>query len=226
MPLRVLRVEHPDGGGPGVFGDVAAMEPWHAWSAPPPGDDVDAIVLYGGSTNVVDAAHEPWLRDELDWLRSRLEDGVPVLGLCLGAQLVAAALGAQVVRSEPPEIGWTPVTLTEAGREDPVLREVGDGLTCQWHSWACELPDGAELLATSEACPQAFRVGRTWAVQFHPEVDAPTLGRWIDGFGADPDAVAMGFDPARGHADAAAHLPAWNEKGRAMFAAFLAEAAR
>ena len=214
--MRLLHVEHPDGGGPGVFGDVAPLERWRAWSEPPPEDRYDALVLFGGSDDVVDAAREPWLRDELAWLRERLDDGVPVLGVCLGAQLVAAALGAEVTRSDPPEIGWTEVALTGDGRADPVLATMGERFTaCQWHSWTFAVPDGATLLATSAACPQAFRRGRVWGVQFHPEVDRPTLERWNASWQQDPD--ASGPVPT-------GPLKAWNAQGRRLFEAFLAAA--
>jgi GMP synthase (glutamine-hydrolysing) len=229
VDLRLLHVEHPDGGGPGVFADVAPLETWRAWLEPPPDEPFDAIVLYGGSTDVRDAETEPWLADELAWLRERLADGVPTLGLCLGGQLVAAALGAPVTRSEPPEIGWTDVRLTDAGRHDPVLGPLGgpDGAftALQWHTWRFDVPDGGELLAASDACPQAFRHGRAWGVQFHPEVDPPTYARWVAGYDQDPTAVAIGFDPDAARAEAGARMPAWNAAGRLMFAGFLAGAA-
>ena len=219
--MRILHVEHPDGGGPGVFADVAPLETWRAWERPPPDGEADAIVLYGGATNVVDAEHEPWLRDELAWLRERLDEGVPVLGLCLGGQLVSAALGGAVTRASP-EIGWTPVELTDAGRRDPVIGALPQRFeACQWHSWQFSIPAGGELLATSPAGAQAFRHGRAWGVQFHPEVDAATLGRWIDHYDDDPDAVALGFDPARARRWMDERIGAWNDLGRRLFAAFL-----
>ena len=224
--MTVLFVEHPDGGGPGVFGDAASMERWRAWEEEPPaGGALDAIVVYGGSHNVVGGPG--WLTREVDWLRERVGEGVPVLGVCLGAQLLAAALGAPVTRSLPPEIGWHPAWLTETGREDPVLSVFEERfVACQWHSWSFGVPEGASLLALSAACPQAFRFGSSVGVQFHPEVDAATLDRWIGDWRNDPDAVERGFDPAYARAEAAARLPAWNEAGRRLFAAFLADVDR
>jgi GMP synthase (glutamine-hydrolysing) len=220
--VRILHVEHPDGGGPGVFADVAALETWRAWEAPPPGGELDAIVLYGGATNVVDAEHEAWLRHEIAWLTGRVAEGVPVLGLCLGAQLLSAALGGTVTRTNP-EIGWTAVELTEAGRADPVTGALPARFdACQWHSWQCSLPEGAELLATSPAGVQAFRRGHCWGVQFHPEVDAATLAGWIEHYDDDPDAVALGFDPAAARRQMDERIGAWNDLGRRLFSAFLA----
>ena len=211
--MRVLHVEHPDGRGPGVFGAGAENVKWVAHSgAPPPSDPVDAIVLYGAATDVVDALRLEWLQAEQAWLRKRLDAGTPVLGVCFGAQLVAHALGAEVTPSEPPEIGFQPVTLTAAGRADPVLGALPERfLACQWHSWQFALPPAAAALADSDVCLQAFRAGNVWGVQFHPEVDAETLEGWIAGEPSEPP----------GFADRLAHLPRWNELGRRLFSGFL-----
>lgn len=221
---RVLWVEHPDGRGPGVFGEDAELIHWVAHEQPPPETDADAIVLLGAATNVVDGP--AWMTAEVDWLRERLAAGTPVLGVCFGAQLVAHALGAQVTRAVSPEIGWYPVTLTAEGRADPVLGALPERfLALQWHSWRSDVPEGGAALADSPVCLQAFRAGNAWGVQFHPEVDDATLARWIDTYRNDPDAVALGFDPERAHAERAAHLPRWNELGRRLFAGFLRVAA-
>jgi GMP synthase-like glutamine amidotransferase len=215
--VRILHVEHPDGGGPGVFGECAQFERWRAWLEPPPDGDADAIVLCGGENNPGDIETAPWLRSELAWLRERLADGVPALGICLGGQLIAAALDAPVTRCDPPEIGWSEVEVTGAGREDPVLSVLpARFMACQWHSWQFAVPQGGELLARSDACAQAFRHGRAWALQFHAEVDGRTLTRWNE------DAP----DPARAQRDLAARLPGWNVLGRRVFDAFLAYSTR
>jgi GMP synthase (glutamine-hydrolysing) len=218
--MRVLWVEHPDGRGPGVFGEGAEMVRWVAHEQPPPDTEADAIVLFGAATNVADAP--PWLTAEADWLRERLAAGTPVLGVCFGAQLLAHALGAEVTRAPEPEIGWYPVTLTAAGRADPVLGALPERfLAFQWHSWQCSLPAGATALAESPVCLQGFRAGSAWGVQFHPEVDEATVARWSDTYRNDPDAVALGFDPERAAAQRREHLPRWNELGRRLFAAFV-----
>ena len=210
MAPRVLWVEHPDGRGPGVFGEGAELVHWVAHEQPPPEEDADAIVLLGAETNVVDAPGLPWLRAEQAWLRERLDAGTPVLGVCFGAQLLADALGAEMSESE--EIGFHPVTLTAAGRADPVLGVMPERfLACQWHSWRFSLPPDAVPLGDSDAGLQAYRAGNAWGVQFHPEVDAATLEGWIDAEPSPPP----GFDA---WADL---LPRWNALGRGLFAAFL-----
>jgi GMP synthase (glutamine-hydrolysing) len=141
--------------------------------------------------------------------------------VCFGAQLLTRVLGAEVTRSEPPEIGWHDVTLTEEGRRDPVLGALPERFCAlQWHSWQCALPDGATALATSPVCLQAFRRDRVWAVQFHPETDEATLHRWIFEFRDDPDAVAQGFAPSVALAEARERLPGWHALGRRLFAAW------
>lgn len=222
--MRIVFAEHPDGGGPGVFGDVAPMERWRTWEEEPPKGPLDAVVVYGGSHNVVGGP--AWLEREIAWLADLVSEGVPVLGVCLGGQLLAAALGGPVTPSLPPEIGWHPAWLTDAGREDPVLSVLGDRfVACQWHSWTFGLPEGARLLALSAACPQAFRYGSSVGVQFHPEVDEATLSRWIGDWRNDPDAVDRGFDPVHAREEMAKRLPAWNEAGRRLFRAFLFDGA-
>jgi len=214
---RVLWVAHPDSGGPGVFGEGAEMVAAAAHESPLPAEGFDAVVLYGAETNIEDAPALPWLRDETAWLRAQLDAGVPVLGICFGAELIAHALGAEVVPTSPEEIGFFPVTLSAAGRADPVLGVLPERfLAAQWHSFHCSLPAGGLALADSAACLQAFRAGSALAVQFHPEVDARTLEGWI----ASEDAEPPGF---AGRGDL---LPRWNELGRRLFGAWLSEARR
>ena len=163
----------------------------------------------------------------MELLREALQAGVPALGVCLGAQLLASAAGAEVRRSPSPEIGWFDVELTPEGADDPLLgRLPGRFLAYEWHSYAFALPAGAVELARSAACPQAFRLGETaWGVQFHPEVVPEIVEAWALDYESDPDAIALGFDPAAHIAEAAERLPAWMALGRALFEGFLTAAA-
>ncbi len=141
----------------------------------------DAIVSLGGPMS----ADDPYegLAAERTLLASAAERDVPVLGVCLGAQLLAHALGARIYPNPAGrEVGVSEVILTEDGRSDPLLAGLPDPLpVMQWHGDAFELPAGASLLATSPACEnQAFRVGRrTYGVLFHPEVGAAEARDWL-----------------------------------------------
>ena len=151
-----------------------------------------------------------------------LEAGIPLLGVCLGAQLLAEVAGEEPRRAPRPEIGWEPVELTVAGREDPLLGVLPTAFTAfQWHSYEMGLDDG-EVLARSEVCAQAARFGPlAWAIQFHAEVSERDALSWIADYGSDPDAVAAGVDPEALAAETRAKIGAWNEVGRDLCARFL-----
>jgi GMP synthase-like glutamine amidotransferase len=229
--MRVLSIVHEPGpyGGGGLFETVAAEcgrehVRWLPPDGPAPGRprDFDAIMVFGGAMHPDQDELHPWLPGEADFIRDTLADGVPLLGVCLGSQLIARAADGSVHPADTAEIGWCEVALTEAGRADPVLGTLPEVVTAfQWHYYAWALPPGGTLLATSPAAPQAFRIGdRAWAVQFHPEVTGEMLDWWYeDGAGQLPVPVAE--IAAQTHAE----LPAWNAHGRRLVEAFLDAAA-
>ena len=141
----------------------------------------DLIVAMGGPMSVNDESELPWLIEEKAFLRQAIENGVPVLGICLGAQLIASALGARVQPNTVVEIGWFPVWRAES---------VGEGCfvfpdrieLLHWHGETFELPAGATLLASSEACPhQAFQLGRrVIGLQCHPEMTPAIIADLLD----------------------------------------------
>jgi GMP synthase-like glutamine amidotransferase len=233
--MRVLGIRHPGGGTCGLLAercdadghDLAEWIPGAGEPMPAPLAEFGAVAVFGGGMNVRDAERLPWMRAEVELLREALQTGVPALGVCLGAQLLAFAAGAEVRRSPSPEIGWFDVARTEAGAADPLLgRLPARFLAYEWHSYAFALPAGAVELAFSAACPQAFRLGdRSWGVQFHPEVVPEIVEEWALDYRSDPDAIAMGFDPPAHIAEAAERLPAWMDLGRELFEGFLATAA-
>ncbi|MBI3506830.1 MAG: type 1 glutamine amidotransferase [Proteobacteria bacterium] len=142
------------------------------------------LVLLGGAMDVHEAARRPHLAHEMSLVRQAADRKAPVLGICLGAQLAAKALGGRVFEADRPEIGWFDLELTPAGRRDPFARTLSSGAKAfQWHSYAFSLPKGATLLASSPACRnQAFRLGgRVLAAQFHFEVDKRTISDWLSG---------------------------------------------
>ena len=137
------------------------------------------LILMGGPMSVNDDL--PWLGDEMRAIRDAIDRGRPVLGICLGAQLIAKALGARVYRNPVKEIGWAPVSWTEQAAADPLFRGFSRPETVfHWHGETFDLPDGAERLAYSEACAnQAFRIaGNVYGLQFHPEVTPVIIADW------------------------------------------------
>jgi GMP synthase-like glutamine amidotransferase len=166
----------------------------------PPLDGIDHVVVLGAAWSVYD--HEKighWIDAELDWLRAADAAGVPVLGICFGSQALATALGGQAVAAPRMEIGWTMVELLEPG-------EIEAGPWMEFHGDQCIVPPGARLLARTHVCAQAFTTGPHLAVQFHPEVDAAQLRRWLDA-GGDAEAKREGIDPAALVAQTAAEEP-------------------
>jgi len=147
---------------------------------------VAGLVFMGGPMSVNDAL--PWIGPELDLIRRATAAGIPVLGHCLGGQLISKALGGRVGPNAVKEIGWFPV------RRVPGLIDTGGWLTAlpaafdafHWHGESFSIPPGAELLLASEHCPhQAFAIGNTLALQFHPEMTAAMVRDWVVGGGAD-----------------------------------------
>jgi GMP synthase (glutamine-hydrolysing) len=135
----------------------------------------------GGPMNVEDYARYPFLLNELNLIENVLKEGKPVLGICLGAQLIAKALGGRVYPNQYKEVGWYPVSLTEEGMKDPLFAGVPSHFdVLHWHGDTFDLPDGAIHLARSQRCEvQAFRWGySTYAIQFHLEVTPQMVREW------------------------------------------------
>lgn len=145
-------------------------------------DGYDCLIVLGGPMKVGQVDEYPHLATEMRLIAEALERDLPVLGICLGAQLMAAALGAEVRANPVPEIGWYNVTPTEHGRADALLGHFADAEPLfQWHGDTFDIPTGAVHLAGTDTCVnQAFRYGeRSYALQFHLEVDEPLVNRWL-----------------------------------------------
>jgi len=220
--MRVLSLAHSPTAGPGVFLDsIAAGGHEHVErrvdleGVPERLDDVDAAIILGGAMNVDEQDQHPWLTDELELVRELHDRGTPVLGVCLGSQVVAAALGGEVGPALRPERGWYEVEVTKAGRIDPLLGWTGNHFRAlQWHGQQFAVPPGGVLLARNDACAQAFRAGeRTYGIQFHAEVTRESAERWAE---AMPE-----IDPERFRDETARHIGAWNSLGRSLCRHFL-----
>ena len=166
--MDVLSIVHGEGARACLFAEVIResghrLDEWSlGWGKPLPQplDAYDAVIVFGGAMHADQDDHHPWLRDENFFLERLLDLRLPVLGVCLGAQLIAKAAHAWVGRASEPEIGWVDVELTEAAAADPVLSHLPPTFEAfQWHYYTHGLPAGAVELARSEACMQAFRLG-------------------------------------------------------------------
>ncbi|MGC0366159.1 GMP synthase (glutamine-hydrolyzing) [Rhodococcus sp. 27YEA15] len=142
----------------------------------------DAVIVMGGPMGVGDRGTVPWLSDEIDFIRGLVAARIPVWGVCLGSQLLAAALGARVYTGEVPEVGVEDIVLTAEGRGDPVwgtLPAIFPAM--RWHSDTFEIPDGALRLAGSAKYPnQLFRYENSYGVQFHLEASTDVAREWME----------------------------------------------
>jgi GMP synthase (glutamine-hydrolysing) len=220
--VRVLSLVHETGAPSGVFGDAVReagheLVEWNVTEEQGAPFEPDAVVVLGGPMHVDQEDTHGWLRQEDALLRRWFAEGVPLLGVCLGGQLLAKALDSPVRRMATPEIGWSEVELTREAGDDPVFAELPERFeACQWHSYSFELPLGAVPLAANARCLQAFRAGdSSWGLQFHAEVTGETLAHWIENSTAGP------FDPVRLRAESRERIDRWNEIGKQICTRFL-----
>ncbi len=180
------------------------------------------LIVLGGPIGVYEREAYPFLEKELALIKARLDAGLPLLGICLGAQLIAAALGARVAATGVKEIGFAPLDLTAAGKRSP-LRHLAGVPVLHWHGDAFNLPSGAELLATTPVANQAFALGpNLLGLQFHPEADTDhALEAWLIGHAAE--LAGADIDPRPIRADACKYGPGLRDAGRAAFGEWLSQ---
>jgi len=187
--MRIGVLQHAAFEGPGEIGAWAidrghSLAVTHLYKGDPlPAlDSFDLLLIMGGEMNIYQYRDWPWLRDESAFIRSALEQGKPAIGICLGAQFIADALGARVVQNAEIELGWMPVTWTkEATSKFPHL--LSQATVLHWHGDTFGLPPGATRLATSAGCPeQGFMIpGKCLGLQFHLEVDPELTKQFVEG---------------------------------------------
>lgn len=231
-PAPVLVIQHVPWEGPHRI--AAALEglplvrrrPLDGEPLPDPAG-LSGAVLMGGPMGVEDDHLHPELAGERLWVEAALFQGLPLLGVCLGSQLIAHALGSPVRRGEAPEIGWAPIEVSEPA--DPVVGALAPAAqVLHWHGEVFDLPPGATQLARSaHTVCQAFRHGDAWGLLFHAEADAALVERWLvePGMLAEAEAALGPGAEERLRAGAAEHGPALTAASTPGFAAFAARAA-
>jgi GMP synthase (glutamine-hydrolysing) len=184
------------------------------------------LVVLGGPMSVNEDHRHPHLKTEMKLIEQALQKKIPVLGICLGAQLIAKVLGASVYRNQEKEIGWYDVRGTEESKQDPVLAKFRDTEKLfQWHEDTFDIPRGAVHLAASELCAnQAFRYeSNVYGLQFHLEVDEPMIQRWLTvGDNAKEIAALRGkIDPETIRAETHNHIRRLNKLSAQAFGEFI-----
>lgn len=199
------------------YRDVGEQPLWTQEPAKP-----DLLIVLGGPIGACDDGVYPFLKEELDILEQRLEADRPTMGICLGAQLIARAAGANVFPGKAKEIGFAPIGLTEAGRASCLAPFAEEPMTLHWHGDTFDLPAAAERLASTELCEnQAFSMGpNVIGFQFHPEAFAKGFERWLVGHAAE--LAGAGIDIARLRADAETYGAELGRKARRVAVDWLA----
>lgn len=224
----VLILEHQRSAGPGWLGEVlgeagvpSRVVALHDGQPVPADVHWKAIVPLGGRMGAYDVDEFPFLAAEKQLLARAVSAGVPVLGICLGSQLVADALGGRAHPAPERRLGYPAIDLTAAGADDPVVRHLG-GPVLAWHGDTFELPPQAQLLATSSGYPYAFRAGSALALQVHPEASPAIVEGWLASVGED-EVRRLGFDPRAVRAAVRRNAAAARRTSWALFRAWLDE---
>ena len=227
MPLLHTLPVNGGGGTVGVFNAAAAEEslsiehwiPAEGGEPQRPLDQYSGLVVLGGDENIGEVDRYPYLEREYEIVNDWIEADRPLFGVCLGAQMIAHVRGGSVFKMPEKELGWIEIEQLPAAQDDPVAGFGPQLLTgLLWHSYACEPPPQATILARNEVCVQAFKLGEAWGFQHHPEVDDQLLDGWLQ-------PLLAGEAEGRRAAEivevgSAAHMATWNDYGRELFRRF------
>jgi GMP synthase (glutamine-hydrolysing) len=235
---ELVVLEHTAGAGASAFTQVlddrTSIAPWRTVDVPagqPLPTDLDTVaglLVMGGTMSATSPDDLPWMIAELELLRQAVAAEVPVLGVCLGAQLLGGGLGGEVTRRAHAQVGYRPVSRTDAAAGDPVLGGWPDGAAALFvhEDEVTTLPPDATPMLCADGAVSGWRLGSAWAVQFHPEVDAAQLERWTTHDALDPLLASAGVDGAalaeEGHRRERFTVP----QGRALVGRFVDAAVR
>lgn len=201
---------------------IDQFRPFLGQPLPKSPEGYDGIIVFGGEQSALDDDRHPYLPELAALMRAFGAADKPVLGICLGAQILARGYGAANHLGSAPEFGWQRIALTEAGKADPVLSAAGPAFPIfQWHSDTFSLPQGAVHLASGSVPHQAFRLGRkTYGTQFHFEANRAMVADWTRRFPEGCARMAPGWDAAH-ESEAQRHGAAADAAGLALARAFL-----
>ncbi len=223
--MKVQIIKHIEIEGPGTIGDFLnddgipydVIDVFNGEPLPDSLSGTSAVIVLGGPMNVYEEDQYTFLKQEDRFLKEVIEKGLPTLGFCLGAQLIAKAKGALVKKNPQKEIGWFKVSVTENGSSDPLFEGFQREFDVfQWHGDTFDIPEGAVRLAESELCPnQAFRVGHNiYGLQFHVEVTDEMIYQWIDAYREEVDSLKGIVDPDQIIADTKIKSKSYKEQAR------------
>lgn len=225
--MKGLIIKHIDKEGPGRLGgflsskgilpDVIELE--NGDHVPRNPDDYRFIIILGGPMNVYEEDKYPYLKDEDRFIKDAIKRGIPILGICLGAQLIAKAAGAKVLANPVKEIGWYNVQLTKEGLEDPLFRGLDKEFSVfQWHGDTFFIPEGGVMLAGSILCKnQAFRYRSAYGLQFHVEVTEGMINEWIGSYKGELNSLKNIIDPAQIIGETPKEMPAYTKNSKTIF---------
>jgi len=229
---KVLFFRHIEIEGPALIGEILkskgipfeVVDMYNGASLPDTLDNLGAVFFLGGPMNVYEEDIYPFLASENVFIQKCVEAGIPMFGICLGAQLIAKALGARVRKGKEKELGWGSVSLTKAGENDPLFANMGSSVPVfQWHGDTFDIPEGAVHLAKSDKCEnQAFRYGKlVYGFQFHCEVSEGMGLEWTKAYEDELQTLAhpLTYDDVK--KTAPEHEGKTIKAGKAMFECFI-----
>ncbi len=190
-----------------------------------PLDEASGLVVLGGPMNVDQVDRYPFLKLDVQWIQQAIKRKLPLMGICLGSQLMAKALGAKVYENPVKEIGWYPLDLLPAAGDDPLFARSGSATVFQWHGDTFDLPPGAVWLVRGSSCQnQAFRWGsNAYALQFHIEMTAAMIDQWLAKGQEDGELAALDYIDPRAIRDATpVSLPPMQRLAAEIFGRFAA----